>query len=229
MGGRRGPFEPGCSACSLRVRAARQPAGGRCERDAPRPEEEAMVEFPKQITLKDGTRVTLKRMTSRDRDALHALFERLPEEDTKFLKDDVRKPEVIDAWCRDIAYARVFPLLAEVDGVVVADATLHRRTHGWLKHVGEIRFIVDPAYRRKGLGAHLIEELILYAIAEGLEKLVAEVVAEETAAIRALERFGFKPVAVLPGLVKDHTGMARDLHILVLGLGTALLPDWYYF
>ena len=188
-----------------------------------------MVEFPKEITLKDGTRVTLKGMTSRDREALHAFFARLSEEDTKFLKDDVKKPPVVEAWCRDINYGRVFPLLAEVDGTIVADATLHRRAHGWLRHVGEIRFVVDAAYRRKGLGAHLIEELILYAIDQGLEKLLAEVVAEEVAAVRALERFGFKQVATLPGIVKDKTGSYRDLIVLVLDLGTALLPDWYYF
>jgi RimJ/RimL family protein N-acetyltransferase len=188
-----------------------------------------MIEFPKPITLKDGTAVTLKGMTSRDRDALHAFFERLPPEDTKFLKDDVRKPEVVEAWCRDINYGRVFPLLAEVDGSIVADATLHRRAYGWLRHVGEIRFAVDPAYRRKGLGAHLIEELILFAIEQGLEKLLAEVLADEVAAERALERFGFQRAGVIPGLVKDHTGNYRDLHILVLDLGTAFLPDWYYF
>jgi ribosomal protein S18 acetylase RimI-like enzyme len=95
--------------------------------------------------------------------------------------------------------------------------------------VGEIRIAVDPAYRRKGLGAHLIEELILFAIEQGLEKLVAEVLGEEVAAERALERFGFKRMAAIPGLVKDHAGNHRDLHILVLDLGTAFLPDWYYF
>ena len=88
---------------------------------------------------------------------------------------------------------------------------------------------MDPAYRRKGLGAHLIEELVLYAIDQGLEKLVAEVLADEVAAERALESFGFKQVGAIPGLVKDHTGNYRDLHILVLDLGTAYLPDWYYF
>jgi RimJ/RimL family protein N-acetyltransferase len=188
-----------------------------------------MTEFPKEITLKDGTRVTLKGMTSRDRDALHAFFEHLPEEDTKLLKDDVRKPEVVEAWCRDINYGRVFPLLAEVGEAIVADATLHRRAHGWLRHVGEIRFIVDPTYRRKGLGTHLIEELVVYATEQGLEKLQAEVVGEEVAARRALERFGFKQVAIIPGLVKDHTGRHRDLHILVLDLATSHLPDSYYF
>ncbi len=180
-----------------------------------------MVEFPKEITLKDGTRITLRPMTSRDRAGLHAFFARLPEEDTKFLKDDVRKPDVVEAWCRDINCGRAFPLLAEVDGAIVADATLHRRAHGWLQHVGEIRLVVDPAYRRKGLGAHLLEELALYAADQGLEKLVAEVVAEEGAALRALERSGFKEVATLPGLVKDKTGAHRDLRILVRDLATA--------
>jgi len=88
---------------------------------------------------------------------------------------------------------------------------------------------VDPAYRRKGLGAHVIEELILFAIDQGLEKLAAEVVGEELGAERALERFGFRRVAVIPELVRDQGGTSRDLHILVLDLGTALLPDWYYF
>ena len=74
-----------------------------------------------------------------------------------------------------------------------------------------------------------LEEVILYAIEQGLEKLLAEVLAEEVAAERALERFGFQRMAVIPGLVKDHTGNNRDLHILVLDLGTAFLPDWYYF
>ena len=77
------------------------------------------------------------------------------------------------------------------------------------------------AYRRKGLGAHLIEELILYAIGQGLEKLQAEAVAEEVAALRALERLGFKQMAILPGLVKDQEGTRRDLHVLVLDLATA--------
>ena len=188
-----------------------------------------MVEFPKEISLKDGTKVTLRGMTGSDRAAVQTFFQRLSAEDTKFLKDDVRKPEVIEAWCRGLDYNRVFPLLAVVDGAVVADATLHRRAHGWLHHVGELRFSVDPAYRRKGLGAHIIEELILYAIDQGLEKLAAEVVGEELAAERALERFGFRRAAIIPELVRDQTGISRDLHILVLDLGTALLPDWYYF
>ena len=185
-------------------------------------------EYPKTLTLRDGSTVTVRPLRSVDRDALGDFFRRLPEEDRKFLKDEVTRAEVIDAWCREINPARVLPLIAEAEGKVVADATLHRRRAGWLRHVGEVRLVVDPEYRRKGLGSRLLEELTLLGQAEGLEKLVAEMTPEEPAARKAFERQGFRQVAVVPDLVRDQTGTTRDLLILVLDLGTALLPDWYY-
>ncbi len=186
-------------------------------------------QYPKTTVLKDGTKVLLTAMTHNDREGLRAFFARIPEEDRKFLKHDVSKREVVDAWLKDINYGRVFPLLAVVDGKVVGDATLHRRGSGWLKHVGEVRIVVDPAYRRKGLGSHLLEEIILLAADVGLEKLVAEMVAGEQAAIRAFRRFNFEQVAVLPGIVKDQSGRYQDLVVMVLDLSTALVPDWFYF
>lgn len=185
--------------------------------------------FPKTIVLKDGTQVVLKAMTHTDRQGLYEFFARIPEEDRKFLKHDLSKKEVIEAWLKDINYGRVFPLLAMVDGRVVADATLHRRSSGWLKHVAEVRLVVDPAYRRKGLGSYMLEEMILLAADAGVEKLVAEIVAEERAAIRAFQRFNFEQVAVLPGIVKDQTGRNQDLIVMVLDVPTAFVPDWFYF
>jgi L-amino acid N-acyltransferase YncA len=95
--------------------------------------------------------------------------------------------------------------------------------------VGEVRLVVDPAYRRKGLGSHLLEELILLAADLGLEKLVAELVAEERAAMLAFQRFNFEQVAVLPGIMRDQGGTNHDLVVMVLNVSTAYLPDWYYF
>jgi L-amino acid N-acyltransferase YncA len=184
--------------------------------------------YPKTLTLRDGSAVTVRPLRSGDRDALSDFFRRIPAEDRKFLKDDVTRPEVVEAWCREINPARVLPLIAEGDGKVVADASLHRRTAGWLRHVAEVRLVVDPEFRRKGLGSRLLEEIILLAQAEGLDKLVAELTPEEMAARKAFERHGFRQVAVIPDLVRDQTGTARDLLVLVLDLGTALLPDWYY-
>lgn len=184
--------------------------------------------YPKTLTLRDGSSVVVRPLRSGDREALGDFFRRIPEEDRKFLKDDVTRPDVVAAWCREINPARVLPLIAEAEGKVVADATLHRRRAGWMRHAGEVRLLVDPEFRRKGLGSRLLEEVILLAQAEGLDKLVAEMTPEELAARKAFEHNGFRQVAVIPDLVRDQTGTARDLLILVLDLGTALLPDWYY-
>ncbi|MCI0409735.1 MAG: GNAT family N-acetyltransferase [Acidobacteria bacterium] len=192
-------------------------------------EQQIVGRYPKTIALKDGTKVLLREMMRTDREKLYEFFAKIPEEDRKFLKHDVSKKEVIDTWLKDIDYARVFPLLAEVDGKIVADATLHRRSSGWLRHVGEVRLVVDPTYRRKGLGSHLLEELILLAADLGLEKLVAELVAEERAAMLAFQRFNFEQVAVLPGIMRDQGGTNHDLVVMVLNVSTAYLPDWYYF
>ena len=62
-----------------------------------------------------------------------------------------------------------------------------------------------------------------------LEKLVAEVVADERAALLAFQRYNFEQVAVLPGIVKDQTGTHRDLVVMILNVATAYLPDWLYF
>lgn len=200
-------------------------------------EERIKGRYPKTIVLKDGTQVVLREMKEADRDGLYEFFTRIPEEDRKLLKHDVTKKEVIDAWIKTNEdrrllkqqYAGVFPLLAEAAGKIVANGTLHRRTSGWMKDVGEVRLVVDPDYRRKGLGSHVIEELILLAADLGLEKLVAEVVADERAALLAFQRYNFEQVAVLPGIVKDQTGTHRDLVVMVLNVATAYLPDWYYF
>src|SRR3970040_3105660 len=115
-------------------------------------EQQIVGRYPKTIVLKDGTKVLLREMTRSDREGVYEFFAKIPEEDRKFLKHDVTKKEVIDAWLKDIDYARVFPLLAEVDGKIVADATLHRRSSGGLRHVGGVRVVVFPTYPAKGPG-----------------------------------------------------------------------------
>ncbi len=185
--------------------------------------------YPKQVSLKDWTKVTLWPMERHDENRLHEFFCRIPEEDRKLLKEDVANRAVIANWCRQIDYNRVLPILAEAHGKIVADATLHRRQAGWLQHVGEIRVVVDPEYRRKGLGSLLIEELVLLAIDTKLERLFVELIANEMAAVRAFERVGFERVAHLPGFARDRSNMPQDLLVLTADISTANQPETYFF
>jgi len=182
--------------------------------------------FPKKVQLQTGTSVTIRPMVKEDADKLHTFFSRVSREDRLFLRDDVSMRDVIDAWVRELDYEKVLPLVAEVGGNIVGDATLHRRKFGWTSHVGKVRLVVDKDYRGKGLGTTMIEALIDIAKKAGLQLLVAEIMGNQTAAIAAFRRLGFEKEAVFYNHVKDQTGQDRNLVVLIknLQIEPAMIP-----
>jgi RimJ/RimL family protein N-acetyltransferase len=174
-----------------------------------------MKPYQKEGVLKDGSRVILRAMVKEDREKLLEFFQRLDEKDLLFLRSDVRDPAVIERWANNIDYRRAFPLLAEVGGRIVGDATLHMRLMGWKRHVGNVRVVVAKDYQGKGLGTLLINELVELAGEFGLEKLIAEIHLQAHSALAAFKRAGFSTKAVFEDLVKDLTGRSSDLVVMV--------------
>jgi len=176
--------------------------------------------YPKTMRLQSGPAVTIRPMVKEDADRLYTFFARVPREDRLFLRDDVSRRDVIDAWARELDYERVLPLLAEAGEKIVGDATLHRRPGGWASHVGKVRIVIDKDYRGKGLGTVLLEELIVVAKKAALELLVAEVMANQTAALAAFKSVGFEKEAVLANHVKDQAGKPHNLVVMIKNLLT---------
>ena len=174
--------------------------------------------YPKKVRLQSGTSVTIRPMVKEDADKLYAFFSRVPREDRLFLRDDVSIRDVIDSWTQELDYEKVLPLVAEVGGNIVGDATLHRRKFGWTSHVGKVRLVIDKDYRGKGLGTVLIEELIDIAKKAGLEQLVAELMSNQTGALSAFKRLGFEKEAVFFNYVKDQMGEERNLVVMIKNL-----------
>lgn len=174
--------------------------------------------YPKKVRLQSGTSVTIRPMVKEDADKLYAFFSRVPREDRLFLRDDVSIRDVIDSWTQELDYRKVLPLVAEVGGNIVGDATLHRRTFGWTSHVGKVRLVIDKDYRGKGLGTVLIEELIDIAKKAGLEQLVAELMSNQTGALSAFKGLGFEKEAVFFNYVKDQMGEERNLVVMIKNL-----------
>lgn len=174
--------------------------------------------YPKKVRLQSGTSVTIRPMVKEDRDRLYAFFSRVPREDRLFLRDDVSIRDVIDSWTQELDYEKVLPLVAEVGGNIVGDATLHRRKFGWTSHVGKVRLVIDKDYRGKGLGTVLIEELIDIAKKAGLEQLVAELMSNQSSALSAFKRLGFEKEAVFFNYVKDQMGEERNLVVMIKNL-----------
>ena len=174
--------------------------------------------YPKKVKLPTGTVVTIRPMVKEDEGKLFAFFGRVPVEDRLFLRDDVSKRDVIDAWARGLDYEKVLPLVAEVGDNIVGDATLHRREAGWTSHVGKVRVVVEKEYRGKGLGTGLVEELIDVAKKAGLELLVAEVMADQKTAVAAFKHLGFEKEAVFYNHVKDQAGKEHNLVVMIKNL-----------
>lgn len=175
--------------------------------------------YPKEIALDDGTVVVVRPLGSEDGDALVRFFQGIPEDDRYYLKEDVGDPEVVRRWVRELDYGRVFPLVAWRDGEIVADATLHRRGWGARRHLGELRIVVAPRARRKGLGIALLAELVDVASGLGLERLETEVISGvEMPAFEVVQQVGFERVALIPDHLKGRDGQPHDLIILIMPL-----------
>jgi RimJ/RimL family protein N-acetyltransferase len=175
-------------------------------------------EYPKEATLKDGTTILLRPFERKDKDALVAFFQKLPEADRLFLKDNVTDPAVVSRWAEELNYDKVFPLLAWKGNEVIADATLHKNLGGWMKHIGTIRMVVARDFHKQGVGSILANELFLHALKSGLEKIVAEMMETQHGARKVFEKLGFKLEATFHGHVRDQIGVRHDLLVFTKDL-----------
>ncbi len=178
-----------------------------------------MLEYPKTVELSNGLTIQARPMTSEDEAGLLDFFLTIPDSERYYLKEDVTSPQVISRWVRSLDYARVLPILALDGESIVGDATLHRLRSGAQRHMGEVRVVVKPSHRSKGVGTALIKELILIAKDAGLEKLVIELVEDEQQmAMQAMSALGFVRLATLPDYVRDVQGKRHDVVLMELPL-----------
>jgi L-amino acid N-acyltransferase YncA len=179
-----------------------------------------LEDYPKEVTLQDGFKFVLRPMTKFDFDGLYRFFVSLAEYDRKHLRNDTQNRVLIEKWCRELDHNKVLPILAEIDEKkIIANVTLHRETHGWSKHIGEIRMTISPRYQQKGLGSLLINEIVNLGEKAGLEKIMAWVVTSRDYVIKLFKQNDFVPVATLKNYVKTiQDGSYQDVVILVKDL-----------
>lgn len=179
----------------------------------------ALTPYPRAVELPDGATVVLRPLVARDRDRLVALFIDIPHEELRNLQDNVSDPAVVLRWCRNLNYDRVLPIVAELDGKLVGDATLHRRAVGPMRQIGRYRAYVRPEYRNRGIGTVLLQEVMRIAREVGLTQLAVELYEDQTVLRRVFSRYGFREegripvyqrVILLRDLVQEETAGAGD-------------------
>ncbi len=180
--------------------------------------------FPKELTLKSGLHCKLRPLRRDDEASFFEFFQAVPEQERMFIKHRVNEPAVIKDWCERIDLGRNLPLLAFADGQIVGDATLHQQLGGWKRHIGRVSVLVHPKYRGRGVARALVTELIEIARFCGLEKLEAEFIGQQQAAVKTFAMLGFTEMLRLEDYVKDMQAISHD-YIL---MGYELLTDEEY-
>jgi len=175
-----------------------------------------MKNLKKKGRLKDGTTVLLRPMVKDDRKEMGFFFNRLTPSVLQYVRNDVANPKVLDQWFDQLNYDRVFPLIAFKHDKIVANASLHRVSYGWRKHLATIRIVVDPTFHGKGLGTLMINELVDLSLEFGIEKLMVEFPLKAHHALIMFKKAGFSPRAVIEGLMKDRHGEDLDIVIMVM-------------
>jgi RimJ/RimL family protein N-acetyltransferase len=183
--------------------------------------------YPKEITLKDGARVTFRPMVRDDADRLWEFFRQIPSVDKMFFREDVDRREEVDRWAENLDYETILPILAFSEGRVVGDATLHRNRTGWKQRVGTIRILIAPDFRHRGLGTSMIRELRHLGEKASLHYLLAEVIEEQQAAIKAFEKLGFERMVVYRNYVNDQRGRLHNLVVLHYAMSLSEDEEFY--
>ena len=174
---------------------------------------EASRTYPRRVDL-GGSPVDIASMTPADRGALVEFVAGLPPHDLLFLRRDISHPKVVDAWMHALGTGELTSLVARDGAAMVGCTAIIGDALSWSRHVGELRVLVSPDWRGKGLGRVLIQECFAQALALGLKKLVAQMTTDQRAAIAVFEGLGFKAEALLARHVADRDGKLHDLVLL---------------
>lgn len=176
----------------------------------------------KTVKLSDNHDLVVRQPDAgRDLQDLVDFFTRLPPESRRYLRYDVTDVEAVRNRLMQMDSANHWRMIAEMEGRILGDATLDRRRESWAKHVAEMRGVIDPGYVQYGVGPILFGELLETASAAGIERLVCEVLKQDTERIEMMDAIGFVQEAVLKNYARDMSGRLQDLIIMTNDLSDA--------
>ena len=182
--------------------------------------EYAIEQFPREVTLRDGTSCVVRPLGKRDHARLQKFFAAVPEPERLFIKRPVTDRAVLKQWCDNADFEQNLPLLMLHGSKIVGEATLHQRSGGWKRHIGMVTVLTHPDYRGRDIAKILVDEIVVVAQHLGLTRLEAEVNGERKVAIRALEQLGFRQLYCLPDYVLDMESRLHDYVMMGMDLRT---------
>ncbi len=172
----------------------------------------------KKETLKDGTKVIIRKLHINDLDRLMIFYSSLPPEDRKYLRIDVTDKEVVKQRITLTDTGNVLRLVAIFEDEIIADGALELSGEEWRKHQGELRVIVAKPFQHKGLGMILVREMYFLAIEKNVEQVVVKMMNPQIAAQRIFQKLGFQEEIQIPDYVRDQAGEKQNLIIMTCNI-----------
>jgi L-amino acid N-acyltransferase YncA len=163
------------------------------------------------VTQVGGEQVTFRLMTPEDQREVLEFVKALPERDLYYLMNDVREPAGMERWIEGLRGNKTFTVLAETGAKLIGYGSLWRGRMPWLRHVGEVRIMVSPAARGRGLGKLLAKEIFAVAHDLDLKRLIVRLTSAQTSACYLFQSLGFHIEAILAECVIDEQERTQDL------------------
>ena len=146
-----------------------------------------------------------------DENALRNFFEAIPDRDRTFFKEDLDELAVLRRWFDEKGGVR---LVAIGDNAGLDAVAAVRPGTGRSRHVGDLRLIVAPDRRRRGIGQLMARRALVCALRCGMWKISVEVIAHHQPTIDMFLALGFIPEALLRDQLCSPNGERQDLVLL---------------
>jgi len=154
-----------------------------------------------RFTAKDGRGVILRAPRWEDLDDLLDFINSLVDEGADIDRDKKVTREDEANWLgrrlADIENDRIMGVVADVDGRVVANSEVARKS-GIMDHVGELGISVKAGFRDIGIGTEMMKTLKAESRRMGLKVLVLDVFASNNRARHLYKKMGFEEAGRIP-------------------------------
>ena len=167
----------------------------------------------------DGRTIVIRPIEHGDVPGVARFAAGLSSHDLLFMNRDIQHARVIDAWMNAVKDGEMDTLVAVDGDAIVATSAVLRDPRSWSAHVAELRLIVAPEFRSKGLGRMMLDKCVELAVESGVKKITARMTRDQTGAITLFEEAGFRGEALLRDQVCDRDGNYFDLAVLALHPG----------